>query len=376
MLFWIAAALLTIGASLAVLLPLAGRGALPSAEPGHDLEVYRDQLGEIERETARGLIGPAEAEQARAEIARRMIRADRQKRRTGEAGWGRGARALCAASVLAVPLVSWGLYGWLGSPDLPSQPLSARLETNPADSTIEELVARAEAHLAANPSDGRGWDVLAPIYLRLGRFPEAVTAFSNAIRFEGSTAQRQTGLGEAIAGAAGGVVTAESRAAFERALTLQPDTPAASFYLATALAQEGRIEEAVVSWQGMLSNLPPDSPWRGAAEQAIAEGRRNSAVAATEAGPDRQDVEAAAGMSDSDRNAMIENMVASLDQKLRKNPHDLEGWFRLVRSYVVLGRTQEARDAVRRATEALGEKSEAAGKLAAFSGALGISAVD
>ena len=81
-------------------------------------------------------------------------------------------------------------------------------------------------------------------------------------------------------------------------------------------------------------------------------------------------------MSDSDRNAMIENMVASLDQKLRKNPHDLEGWFRLVRSYVVLGRTQEARDAVRRATEALGEKSEAAGKLAAFSGALGISAVD
>ncbi|TIM62011.1 MAG: c-type cytochrome biogenesis protein CcmI, partial [Mesorhizobium sp.] len=80
-------------------------------------------------------------------------------------------------AVLAVPLVSWGLYSQLGSPDLPSQPLSERLAKNPADSSVDELVARAEAHLAANPSDGRGWDVLAPIYLRMQRFSDAVTAY-------------------------------------------------------------------------------------------------------------------------------------------------------------------------------------------------------
>ena len=324
---------------------------------------------------ARGLIGPGEAGQARAEIARRIIKADRQIEDAGTAGWGAGSRALCSAAVLAVPLVSWGIYGWLGSPDLPSQPLSARLAGNPADSTVEELVARAEAHLAANPSDSRGWDVLAPIYLRLGRFPEAVNAFSSAIRLDGSTAARETGLGEAIAGAAGGVVTADSRAAFQRALELQP-SPTASFFLATALAQEGRIGEAVAAWQKMLAGLPADSPWRGAAEQAIAEGRQRLASAGPDAGPDRQDMEAAAGMADADRNAMIEAMVTGLDERLRENPRDLEGWFRLVRSYVVLGRTDDAKDAVRRASEALGKESEEAKRLAEFSATLGISALD
>ncbi|TPO20604.1 c-type cytochrome biogenesis protein CcmI, partial [Mesorhizobium sp. CU2] len=74
MLFWIIAAILTLGASLAVLLPLTGglRGA-PSAGD-HDLEVYRDQLSELDRDMARGLIQPGEAEEARAEIGRRILR--------------------------------------------------------------------------------------------------------------------------------------------------------------------------------------------------------------------------------------------------------------------------------------------------------------
>jgi len=171
-------------------------------------------------------------------------------------------------------------------------------------------------------------------------------------------------------------VTADARAAFERALQIEPETPTASYHLAAALAQEGRIAEAVASWQGMLARLPPGSPWRAAAEQAIAEGRQRLASAGPEAGPDRQDLEAAAGMSQEDRNATIETMVAGLDEKLRKDPGDLEGWFRLIRSYVVLGRAEDARDAVKRATEALGKDSEEAKRLAAFSGTLGISQVD
>ena len=75
MLFWVIAALLTLGASLAVLLPLAGRTAARTADGAHDLEVYRDQLAELDRDAARGLIQPAEAEQARAEIARRILKA-------------------------------------------------------------------------------------------------------------------------------------------------------------------------------------------------------------------------------------------------------------------------------------------------------------
>src|SRR5690606_11432512 len=119
-----------------------------------------------------------------------------------------------------------------------------RLAKNPADSSIEELVARAEAHLAANPSDGRGWDVVAPIYLRMQRFSDSATAYRNAIRLDGNSAARQAGLGEAIANAAGGIVSTDAQAAFEAALKLDPSDAKANFYLAMGLAQEGRSEEA------------------------------------------------------------------------------------------------------------------------------------
>jgi cytochrome c-type biogenesis protein CcmH len=378
MLFWVVAALLTLGASLAVLLPLAGRGKARAAEGAHDLEVYRDQLAELDRDAARGLIQPAEAGEARAEIARRILKVDRESAGTAVSSESRAVRAIGMAAVLVVPLVSWGVYAAIGSPDLPSQPLAARLEKNPADSTVDELVARAEAHLAANPDDGSGWDVLAPIYARLGRYGEAVTAYSNAIRLDGANGARESGLGEAIAGAAGGMITVEAQEAFSRALKHEPGQPKASFYLASALAQEGKAAEAVAAWQAMLTALPADSPWRGAVAQAVAEANATVAAASGEGapGPTQQEIEAAAGMSAEDRNAMIETMVAGLDQKLRDNPRDLDGWTRLVRSYHVLGRAAEARDALKRGLVALGEGSDESKRLAALSGELGVTVAE
>ena len=378
MLFWVIAAILTLGASLAVLLPLAGGTKGASAAGDHDLEVYRDQLSELDRDVARGLIQPAEAEEARAEIGRRILRLGAEEasppatRRTSVA-----TRLVAMIAVLAVPLVSWGLYIKLGSPDLPSQPLAERLAKNPADSSVDELVARAEAHLAANPSDGRGWDVLAPVYLRLQRYSDAVSAYRNAVRLAGDSAARQAGLGEAIANAAGGIVSADAQKAFEAALKQDPANPKASFYLAMGLAQEGRTGEATAAWQKMLVALPPDSPWRGAVEQALADSAGKAVASGAPAnGPDAQAVEAAQSMSPQDRQAMIETMVAGLDEKLKQNPRDVEGWMRLIRSYAVLGKADQARDALGRAVAVFGAGSEEAKKFTAFAASLGLTATE
>ncbi len=377
MLFWIVAALLTLAASLAVMLPLAGRGRSDTAA-SHDIEVYRDQLRELQRDAERGLIGPAEAEEARGEIGRRILRL------AGDGGASAEPRKASAfvrgvgvAAVLAVPLVSWGLYTTLGSPALPGQPLSARLAADPAESSLEELVARAEAHLASNPEDGRGWDVLAPIYLRTGRFEDSIAAYGNAIRLLGETGERLAGLGEAQVNAAGGLVTARARATFSKAVLVDAANAKARFYLATALAQEGRMADAASAWQVLLDGLPPDSPWRDPAEQAIAEAqRRMAADTAPATGPSQADIEAASGLPDAERVAMIEGMVASLDAKLRENPRDAEGWMRLVRSYVVLGRTEQARTALGRGLEALGGGSEDGKRLAALATSLGLTATE
>ncbi|MCO5156926.1 MAG: c-type cytochrome biogenesis protein CcmI [Aquamicrobium sp.] len=370
--FWIAAAFLTLLACLPLLLPLARRNAALADDSGFDVAVYRDQLAELDRDAARGAISETEAAEARAEIGRRILKASapvetQAAEKPRGQGFSRVGRLVASAAVLAVPLASWGIYAAIGSPGLPAQPLSARLDKNPAENTIFELVARAERHLEANPEDGRGWEVIAPIYQRIGRYQDAATAYGNAIRLTGSTAAREIGLGEALTAASGGAITAEARGAFERALALEPRNPKARFLTAAALAHEGRSAEAAAAFRALLDDLPEGSPWRPTVAEAVSdlEGRQAP-------GPTAADVEAAGLISDKERAEMIGEMVAGLDERLRRNPDDPEGWQRLVRSYAVLNRADDAADALKRGVAALGAQSEAAAELRQLAASLGV----
>src|SRR5215472_13336699 len=168
MALWLLFALMTAMAMLAVLWPLARARELPRS--GNDLAVYRDQLAEIARDRAAGQIGEAEAEAARIEVSRRLIGAADAEvfapLPTATAAWHR--RVVAIVAIVALPLGAGALYLKIGSPDLPGQPLAARA-AEIQDHSIEHLVGQVEAHLAANPDDARGWEVIAPVYLRLGR---------------------------------------------------------------------------------------------------------------------------------------------------------------------------------------------------------------
>ena len=74
--------------------------------------------------------------------------------------------------------------------------------------------------------------MLAPVYVRLGRNEDAAIAFGNIARLLGSNAATEGDLGEAIVRANEGTVTAEARAAFERAVKDDPKDVRARFYLA------------------------------------------------------------------------------------------------------------------------------------------------
>jgi cytochrome c-type biogenesis protein CcmH len=258
-------------------------------------------------------------------------------------------------AIVAMPLLALGLYLTVGSPHLPDQPLGARLNASPQDQDIATLIARVEAHLAANPEDGRGWETLGPVYIRLGRNDDAVRAFANALRLLGATAEREANVGEAITRANGNVVTAEARAAFERAQALDEEAIRPRFYLAVALDQEGRKEEAIAAWRDILDGASPDAPWAEVARQALT---RLEGAPPAQPGPSAEDVEAAESLSAEERTDMISGMVASLAARLEANPQDAEGWARLIRSYMVLDREAEARGALEKARNAVGSDTE------------------
>lgn len=338
MLFWILAALMTGAAVMAVLVPLARRTAAAEDVASHDRAVYRDQLAELERERAEGLIGAAEAEAARAEIARRLLAAAGPTQRT-TGGSPTRRRAAALAGLVGIPAVAFALYLGQGAPGLPGQPLQARLQA-PGTERVDLLVARVEDHLGKNPEDGQGWEVLAPVYMRLGRPGDAAKAYRNAIRILGSSAEREAGLGEAIAMLEGGIVTKEAREAFERARAADPAAPKPRFFLALAREQAGDTRQAAADWRALLADSPPEAPWRPAVEAAVA--RLEGAAPAAAPGPSQEDVAAAAEMSTGDRGAMVEAMVGRLAERLKQQPQDVEGWLRLMRAYTVLGRGGEA----------------------------------
>ncbi|HEY6259387.1 MAG TPA: c-type cytochrome biogenesis protein CcmI, partial [Xanthobacteraceae bacterium] len=196
---WLLFALMTAMAMFAVLWPLARSREVPRS--GNDLAVYRDQLEEIARDRAAGQIGEAEAAAAKVEVSRRLIgAADAEASAPGPAPATRWHRRLVTAVALAVlPLGATGLYLEVGSPELPGQPLSARA-ADVQNQSIDHLMGQVEAHLEANPDDARGWQVIAPVYLRLGRFDDAVKARRNVLRIGGQSADRQADLGEALVG--------------------------------------------------------------------------------------------------------------------------------------------------------------------------------
>lgn len=386
MIFYVSAAILTIAMLIVALAPALRARPVGAARDEHlyDLTLYKEQMRELDADVARGAVDAEQAEYARAEIGRRILAAeDAMRSSKRETAWkGRG---LTVALMLFVPVAAALLYGGFGTPGMEAQPLAARIEEERARQAaaqteqgleISRLVKQAEDQLALTPDDGRGWAVLAPMYLRLGRPSDARNAYERAINLLGETADRQSGLAQAHYMLANGSMSPAARAAVARALELDPTDSRARFFATLGFAQSGRMNDAVKGWRELAADAGAAPEWRAAA----AEGLRqfDTAVAAAPspdiAAPalDEETVREGQAMEAEDRQAMIASMVERLDAKLRENPDDIAGWQRLIRSYAVLGRIADADAAIVRATEAFAEDAAKREQISEFAAALGL----
>lgn len=357
MVFWILVAVLVAGVTLAIIRPLLRAPEPASAYAEADIAVYKDQLKEIAADEGRGTLASDEAESARTEIARRLLRVTQDNIKSSTAS---GASAVnrfivpvSLATAVALPIVSLGLYLAYGRPGMPAQPLSERLAEANTSSSPNDLVAKVEQRLREHPEDGRGWDVIAPVYYAMGRYPDAADAYQKALRLVGENPKRLQGFANARIRMENGIVPDDARKALQRILALDPKAIEPKIWLALAKEQDGHLTEAAADYKDLITTAPNDAPWRPVLLQRLAKIDPKSAEAFANAQPSATD-NAASGvpsgpgaaavmnMKPEERQAFIAQMVDNLAARLKANGSDVEGWVRLIRAYQVLGRHDDA----------------------------------
>lgn len=305
------------------------------------LAIYEDQLAELARDADRGVITEDERAAAEIEIKRRMLKAAEKQEIMPRASvtWP------ILVSAVLVPVGAVVIYMTLGRPDLPAAPFAERQAES---QELRDLTERLRVALTNDESGGetRGWRLLAQTLNNQGRPAEALEAFRVILaRDDANSVDYSLGAETAIV-VNQGRATPEAKAWAERALELSPQNPAATFYLALAISQEGRNEDALKLLADRVAIEEGFTDWM---PQFMEFGER--LALATELpmfptpaprGPTAEDMMAAQDMSAEDRAAMIEGMVEGLASRLSENPEDVDGWLRLARAYSVLGRRDEA----------------------------------
>jgi len=363
-------ALLTCLALISVLWPLLRRRKTRAANE-IDIAFYQAQLTEIERDKEAGQVTEPDAEAAKIAAARRLMNAaEAQPDKMGKSVWL--PRLAAVFAVIAIPALAFALYSKIGHPNLPDEPLLARMKSGP-EMGLMAAVAKVEEHLHDNPNDGHAYEILAPIYLRMGRADEAINAYQKTIALLGDSAERRSDYGEALAYIAGGRVIPEAQKAFTAALLLDPHQPKAQFYLGAAAAQEGDKAKAKEIWENLIASSPTGAPWLTPVRENLAELEGSTAAAVSQGGvPQGEEARAIAQLPEADRNATIRSMVDRLASRLAQNGQDIEGWLRLMRAYTVLQEADKAKTAHSDARKNMTGNSEAMSRIDALARELGL----
>ena len=357
---WFVLAGMAALAVLAALLPLLRPSPPAKADPAaNEAAFYKAQLEEIRRDVERGLLPQGEVESARAEAARRLIATASDPSETSPPA--RRTR-LGAAALIAIglPAIAFSLYARLGEPRMPDVPLASCKAAPETNGGIEAAVAAVEARLAVKPDDGKGWAVIAPVYMRLERYSDAVHAYAEALRILGEDPMRRAAYGEALVAAGGGVVTDEARQAFDRALTEQPGQPQARYYVALAAEQDGKKADAIRDYEQLAADSPPGAPWVAMVTARLAALKGEPAPATD-----------AAAIPEAQR-PMIEGMVSKLATRLASTGGGVDEWSRLIRAYTVLHEADKAKAALASARKALAPDADAVASLDVLARNLGL----
>ena len=384
MTLWIVLTVLITLAAVALVIPLlrpraaAGQGATA-------VGILKGQLTDLEAQQASGTVTADEAARLKLEIERRMLAEARDAEAPARPLKDRALLLLAFGVAGGVALGAAGLYAIMGKPATPSAtqssaPLAAG--EHPGGGDIQGQILQLQQQLQANPDDADGWRLLGWSYFQSGAFAEAAVAYGRAATLQPDNADHASAQGESLVQAAGGQVTPAAVAAFQAALRVNPQDPRARYFLAVQKDQSGDPDGAMTDWIDIVNSAPPGAPWVGEVRRFVEDlarergidisTRLKPAAAGGAPGPTPDQVAAAQDMNPADRDAMIQGMVSGLEEKLRANPRDAEGWVRLMRARMVLGEREAAAAALRNARAAFAGDAAGQAQLTEAARGLGV----
>ncbi len=403
MIAWIVPALMSLAvAALIGLAVMRARAASAEAEDAaQDLEIYRKQLDEVEKDRARGTIPEDEAERLRAEIARRLIAADTRAAGTAAASEPTRLRPALVIGMLALLVaMPLALYARIGAPGYGDLSLRDRLsaaqerretrpdqqeaETAAAEMTppqaeapppdFEALIEKLRIAVIERPEDLQGQQLLARNEAALGNFRAAYAAQEAVLSIKAAeaTADDYLAYADLMILAAGGYVSPQAENALRAALARDPENAPSRYYLGLMMRQNDRPDVAFRLWDQLLRAGPEDAPWIPAIRAQIDEVAMLAGVdyeqplpAETLSGPTAEDIANASDMTAEDRAEMIQGMVARLSDRLATQGGSAEEWARLIGAYGVLGDVTRARAIAAEARQVFAAQPEALDRIAA-----------
>lgn len=367
-----------------ILRPVAGDAGM-SDDDSH-LMVYKDQLEELNREKAKGALSDDQAEAMEAEIRRNLLSAARQSSGHSQSALSPALKTAAIIVCAAIPAASFILYAQLGTPSLPDLPLAERDVADQSQGRIPEGMAQAiEAlrnELEANPDNADGWVALSRALIAADQVLEAVSALRTAADLAPNNIQIKGDLASTLTQASQGVVGQEAAELFGEILKSEPGDPRARYFNGLITAQSGDLQGAIAIWRGLEADSPFDAPWMPAVQSSVQAAGEQLGIDPTTIKPQRvnigrrapsqKEIAAIEALSEQEREALVNSMVENLAARMEEEPDNIEGWVRLIRSYGVLGRMDDAQAAYAKATSSSDWSEQDAARLEGLANEMGL----
>ncbi len=276
-LFWVFTAGLTLLALVFVLPPLLRSRSVSSLRQRRqiNIDVYRDQLRDLEAEYAQGAFDKDQFDAAKLELENRL--AEDALSDEDQPIFNKGGKKLGIALGIAIPLLAFGIYFLIGNPWAINEAVPAVASGQHGD--FSAMLDKVRQKTEENPNDGEAWLMLAKTHSVMEQWPDAGKAYARAVQLQPKNATALAGYAESLAILNGRVLQGQPAELIRQALAINPKEPKALELAGIGAFQENNFAQAAYYWKQLLNQLPPDSPYAMDIAMALKEAKEKAETA-------------------------------------------------------------------------------------------------